>query len=109
MATACYDAHHASHALQIVKMLITKYKEFHKTLEETDYKTFKTNINSRDNKGWTPVSIAAFHDRAKIVRLLLEHGANPRLPNFYHKTAWHNAEGKPEVLAALQEWGSSDL
>ena len=35
---------------QMVKMLVTKHTEFHKTLEEVEYKTFKTNINARDNK-----------------------------------------------------------
>ena len=34
----------------MVKMLVTKHTEFHKTLEEVEYKTFKTNINARDNK-----------------------------------------------------------
>lgn len=58
----------------MVKMLVTKYTEFHKTLEEVEYKTFKTNVNARDNKGWTPVAIACFHNHAKVVRFLLENG-----------------------------------
>lgn len=43
------------------------------------------NINTRDNRGWTPLAISAHHGHAKIVRLLLERGADPDIPNNRNK------------------------
>ena len=57
---------------------------------------WRVNVNSRDQKGWTPVQIAAFHGFPKIVSLLLEHGADPRMKNAYNKDAFAlAAEARP--------------
>ncbi|RHY23215.1 hypothetical protein DYB32_009276 [Aphanomyces invadans] len=42
---------------------------------------FRAQVNARDMKGWTPIAIAVFHHAKKTARLLLQHGANPRLKN----------------------------
>ncbi len=47
--------------------------------------TLNANINSRDNKGWTPLAYSAHLGHAKIVRLLLEKGADPAIPTNKNK------------------------
>lgn len=61
-------------------------------------KTFRTNPNSRDMKGWSCVCIAVFHDARRCLRLLLEHGGDPNLKSSYNKNAWDLA--KDELDAA---------
>lgn len=61
-------------------------------------KTFKTNPNSRDLKGWTCVAIAVFHDAAKALALLLQHGGDPTIKSSYNRSAWDLA--KDELDAA---------
>jgi ankyrin repeat protein len=61
-------------------------------------KVFKPNVNSRDLKGWTCCAIAVFHDSRKVLRLLLEHGADPNIRSSYNKNAWDLA--KDELDAA---------
>ena len=88
-----------------------------KTAEE---KVWHSKVNCRDAKGWTPVCIAAFKKNAKMVELLLSHGADPRLPNQYNKTAFDfvrkkvdilnnvNDEGNPVIFEMLSRWDSKD-
>jgi len=61
-------------------------------------KTFKVNVNSRDLKGWTCCCIAVFHDSRKVLKLLLEAGADPNIRSTYNKNAWDLA--KDELDAA---------
>eukprot|EP01033_Poteriospumella_lacustris_P001277 gene1277-931_t len=61
-------------------------------------KVFKPNVNSRDLKGWSCCAIAVFHDARKVLRLLLEHGADPNIRSSYNKNAWDLA--KDELDAA---------
>ena len=61
-------------------------------------KTFKTNPNSRDLKGWTCVAIAVFHDSTKALALLLQHGGDPSIKSSYNRSAWDLA--KDELDAA---------
>lgn len=58
----------------------------------TEAKTFKTNPNARDLKGWNCACIAVFHDSRKVLRLLLENGADPSIRSSYNKNAWDLAK-----------------
>lgn len=61
-------------------------------------KVFKTNPNTRDMKGWTPVCIAVFHNSFGALQLLLDHGGDPNIKSSYNKNAWDLA--KDELDAA---------
>lgn len=62
-------------------------------------KVLKANVNSRDSRGWTPVAVAVFHESKKCLRMLLDHGADPKLKNQYNKNAFDFA--KDDIDAAL--------
>jgi ankyrin repeat protein len=53
---------------------------------------FKTNVNSRDLKGWNCACIAVFHESKKVLALLLEAGADPNMRSSYNKNAWDLAK-----------------
>ncbi|KDO24342.1 hypothetical protein SPRG_10419 [Saprolegnia parasitica CBS 223.65] len=83
-------------------------------------KVFKPNVNARDAKGWTPIAIAIFHQSKRVARLLLHHGANPRLKNQYNKDAFDLAQdeidaalnvvtSKAEIRSVLVDWESAQL
>lgn len=55
-------------------------------------KIWKTNVNSRNCRGWTPVAIAVFHESKKSLRILLDNGADPSLKNQYNKDAYYFAK-----------------
>lgn len=56
--------------------------------ESVAAKVFWTNPNRRDSKGWTPLSVAIFHDQRKCAALLLDHGADPTVVNSFGHTAY---------------------
>jgi uncharacterized protein len=60
-------------------------------------------------KGFTPVMMAATSGHIAVVRLLLEHGANPDLRNFDGITALHNAvfEEQCDIVALLIQAGAN--
>ena len=105
-------------------MLLEKSKALPKDMElrtkTAEEKVWHSKINCRDAKGWTPICIAAFKKNAKMVELLLSHGADPRLPNQYNKTAFDfvrkkvdilnnvNDEGDPVIFEMLSRWDSVD-
>ncbi|CAK4110367.1 unnamed protein product [Aphanomyces euteiches] len=71
-------------------------------------------------KGWTPIAIAVFHQSKRTARVLLEHGANPRLKNQYNKNAMDLAQdeldaalnvvtSRQEIRKVLEEWESHQL
>jgi ankyrin repeat protein len=60
--------------------------------------TFKTNVNSRDLKGWNCACIAVFHKSLKVLQALCEHGANLSMRSMYNKNAYDLA--KDELDAA---------
>ena len=84
--------------------------------ECTAAKVFFVNVNRRDAKGWTPLSVAVFHDRKRLAKLLLDHGGDPNLANQFGHTAFDVAKDqvasdertvlkdKSEVRAVLEEW-----
>jgi len=89
----------------LAKFLLTYWKECDKDKWDivegelsVEAKVFKTNPNSRDLKGWSCCCIAVFHESKKVLRLLLEHGADPNLRSSYNKNAWDLA--KDELDAA---------
>ncbi|KAF0692453.1 Aste57867_16482 [Aphanomyces stellatus] len=116
----------------VAEMLLTHWKVFQddshpllrkaKTTRAKDLcmKVFRVNVNARDQKGWTPIAIAVFHQAKKTARLLLKHGANPRLKNQYNKSAIDFAQdeldaalnvvtSRHEIRSVLEEWESEQL
>ncbi|ETV98239.1 hypothetical protein, variant [Aphanomyces invadans] len=75
----------------VATLLLTHWKQFqddaHPVVRKARYAkdvyidVFRAQVNARDMKGWTPIAIAVFHHAKKTARLLLQHGANPRLKN----------------------------
>lgn len=63
--------------------------------------TLGANINSRDNRGWTPLAHSAYLGRAKIVRILLERGADPNIPNNKNKFPMQMAK-KEEIVEIIE-------
>ncbi|CAK9036919.1 unnamed protein product [Durusdinium trenchii] len=45
-------------------------------------------VNPRDSKGWTPISIAAFHGHKKVCQVLMAKKADPSIENAYRKDAF---------------------
>ena len=83
-----------------------------------EYRAFKANVNSRDNKGWNVANIATFHEKTKILRRLLDNGADPTVRNTYGKTAIDSAKDdldaamavvkdRSEIRAVLEEWDAN--
>lgn len=60
-------------------------------------------VDARDARDWTPLMIAAFHDRDGIARTLIENGADPRAGDRGGYTALHWAalNGHDRVVAVL--------
>lgn len=56
-----------------------------------DPKLFNKIINAQDNEGCTPLYLAARHGNAPLVKILLELGANPNIPNKSQHTAYESA------------------
>ncbi|KAF0773431.1 hypothetical protein AaE_002157, partial [Aphanomyces astaci] len=88
--------------------------------KDTYIDVFRAQVNARDMKGWTPVAIAVFHQAKRTTRLLLQHGANPRLKNQYNKSAMDFAQdeldaamnvvtSRAEIRSVLDEWESEQL
>ncbi|POM58434.1 TKL protein kinase [Phytophthora palmivora] len=68
-----------------------------------------------ENDGWTPVSLAVFHEAKKCLRVLLDNGADPNLKNQYNKNAYYFAKddldaannivkSKAEIRQVLIDW-----
>ena len=64
-----------------------------------------SNMNSQDNKGWTPSHSAAWNGRLSIVELLLESGADVDIRNSREETpfdlARENGPGMLDVASLL--------
>ena len=59
------------------------------------------NVDCRESNYNTPLSVAVVMNDPVIVSLLLNHGANPGIPNFRGDTAYHHAVLIPDSLEML--------
>jgi hypothetical protein len=66
------------------------------------------NLNSENKYGWTPLHIATLVGQEKIVKLLIENGANLNSQNYFgtplHYAAFH---GKDEIVKLIVENGAN--
>ena len=60
-------------------------------------------VNHKNNKGWTPLKLAAKKGLEQCVEVLLNHGADPNIPDNEDYLPLHNAVGNKEVLKLLME------
>eukprot|EP00941_MAST-03F_sp_MAST-3F-sp1_P003991 g3991.t1 len=114
LAVASWKGHE-----EVVKLLLTKYK----TLDPGDgtgdsmfgdpdkykRKVWRVNVNARDQKGWTPIQVAVFHKHKNIVKLLLEHGGDPKKKNSYGKDAFELAQSEMPPNLKLMRWYDPEL
>ncbi|CAF1573169.1 unnamed protein product [Adineta ricciae] len=65
------------------------------------------NVDAQDRHGTTPLMLAVLHSDSEIVRLLLEHaGANVRIYNQYHLTAFDFVKYNQSILNDLIRHGA---
>ncbi|WP_434684086.1 ankyrin repeat domain-containing protein [Pseudanabaena minima] len=62
-----------------------------------------TDVNVRDEHGWTPILWAAMNGHTDVVRVLLVSGANPNTRNKYGWTPlmWAAGQGYSEIVRSL--------
>lgn len=118
---------------ELVSLLLTKWKAYAESAQAAAVasssgpqqqlakkqsvlaKMLKPNVNARDCRGWTPVSIAVFHEAKRSLQLLLDHGADPKLKNQYNKNAFDFAKddldaatnivkSRAEIRQVLVDW-----
>ena len=58
-------------------------------------------VNHRTNKGWTALKLAVKKDLERCVELLLEHGADPDIPDLEGYYPLHNAVGSHDITKLL--------
>ena len=66
-------------------------------------------LNKQETRGWTPLLAASAQNRQDIVKILLEKGANPDIPNLIQVTPLMMAahHGFFQVCSLLIEYGAS--
>ncbi len=67
-----------------------------------------TDVNVRDQYGWTPLLWASMNGHTDIVRVLLVSGANPNTRNKYEWTPlmWAAGQGYTEIVRSLLSFGA---
>ncbi len=62
------------------------------------------NVNAGNHGNWTPLMSAAYYGHPEMVKLLLDHGANPKVRDYMGKTAadWAHGEHRQEIRAILK-------
>ena len=98
---------------EMVRFLLNHYQ----TIEDDPFsdgpsleqRAFRPNVNARDSKGWTPVSVAAFHGKKDALKLILEAGGDPMIPNNYGKNAFQVVEPKKDLLGAILYKGNEEM
>ena len=99
----------------IVEFLLTRYKDFDADFDKVERKVFFANVNAKDSKGWNACAIATFHERKKILELLLDHEGNPEARNSYGKSSFDLAQDdkdaarnvvkdRSEIRGVLLQW-----
>ena len=58
-------------------------------------------LDLQNSQGWTALKLAARKNLEKCVEVLIDHDANPDLPDHEAYTALHNAVGNPDILKML--------
>lgn len=58
-------------------------------------------VNHRTNKGWTALKLAVKKDLERCVEVLLEHGADPDIPDLEGYYPLHNAVGSHDIMKLL--------
>ena len=68
-----------------------------------------TNVNAKDNDGWTALMRAAWEDHAEVVEVLLKHGADVNAKNNKGMTAlmWAAQRGYADVAEVLLKHGAN--
>ena len=66
-------------------------------------------VDARDTEGVTILMLASYYGHAEIVRLILDHGADPNLRDRRGRTALMRAEsgGHTQVVAMLRQSGAN--
>ena len=74
-----------------------------KTAEVRSLISQATDVNVRDEYGWTPILWAAMNGHTDVVRVLLAAGANPNTRNKYGWTPlmWAAGQGYGEIVRSL--------
>ena len=69
----------------------------------------KIDLNQRQGRGWTPLLAATAQNHLNIVKLLLEHGANPDVANLIGATPLMMAShhGYNQICAILLDYGAN--
>ena len=58
-------------------------------------------IDYQNSKGWTALKLATRKNLEKCVEVLLEHGADPDIPDCEQYSALHNSIGNPDIVKLL--------
>ena len=66
-------------------------------------KYYPEGVNQQDKTGRTPISIAMWHDDKKVIRCLMEAGADPRIPDYKGRTPDDFVRQAAESRRQLQE------
>ncbi|RSM07160.1 hypothetical protein CDV31_008712 [Fusarium ambrosium] len=82
-------------------------KQGHEETVEAILEFTGVDVDIRDSRGRTPISLAARQGHVAIVKMLLDHGANPNFRDFQEATPlWHAAKrGHAATVALLIKYG----
>ncbi|RSL82872.1 hypothetical protein CEP51_004869, partial [Fusarium floridanum] len=82
-------------------------KQGHEETVEAILEFTGVDVDIRDSQGRTPISLAARQGHVAIVKMLLDHGANPNFRDFQEATPlWHAAKrGHAAIVALLIKYG----
>ncbi|RTE83933.1 hypothetical protein BHE90_001520 [Fusarium euwallaceae] len=82
-------------------------KQGHEETVEAILEFTGVDVDIRDSQGRTPISLAARQGHVAIVKMLLDHGANPNFRDFQEATPlWHAAKrGHAATVALLIKYG----
>lgn len=70
-------------------------------LESGECFTNSMPLDYQNTQGWTAIKLAARKNLEKCVEILIDHDADPDIPDQEDYTALHNAVGNPDILKML--------